>query len=128
MRNYRAKNVDEFIAGTPEEARDKLREIRAVVKSAVPGAEEKISWGVPFYWYQGALAGFAPVTHYILFGLVTVLSSKDRKVFEKKGYKTGKKTVQIKFDQKVPVTEIKQILKGQVKMNEVKKAVKRRQT
>ncbi len=121
MKNYKAKDVDEFIASAPEEAQSKLREIRVVVKSIIPNAEEKISWGVPFYWYQGALAGFTPCKSYVLFGLVTVLDNKDRETFGKKGYKTGKKTIQIKFDQKVPITLIKQILKTQAKMNEAKK-------
>jgi len=52
------------------------------------------------------------------------LISADRKMLEEKGYITGKKTIQIKFDQKVPTTAIKQILKAQVKMNETKRAIK----
>jgi uncharacterized protein YdhG (YjbR/CyaY superfamily) len=40
----------------------------------------------------------------------------------KKSYKIGKKTIQIQFDQKVPTTVIKQILKA--KMNEDKGAIK----
>lgn len=124
MKNYKAKDVDEFILSAPEEAQSKLREIRAVIKSAVPKAEESISWGIPFYKYQGLLAGFTPTKNYVLFGLVFAFQDHDRKMFEGKGYPTGKKTVQIKFDQKVPVTAIKQILKAQAKANETKKAVK----
>jgi uncharacterized protein YdhG (YjbR/CyaY superfamily) len=44
-----------------------------------------------------------------------VLQSKDRKTLEKKGYKTGKGTMRIKFDQKVPTTAIKKILKQKQK-------------
>ncbi|MDO8670620.1 MAG: hypothetical protein Q7O66_04225, partial [Dehalococcoidia bacterium] len=51
------------------------------------------------------------------------LQSEDRKTLEEKGYKTGNKTIQIKFDQKVPTTAIKQILKTQTKMNEAKRAI-----
>jgi uncharacterized protein YdhG (YjbR/CyaY superfamily) len=121
MKNYSARNVDEYIASTPKEAQSKLREVRTVIKSAVPKAEEGISWGVPFYKYQGLLAGFAANKNHILFGLAFVLQSKDREMLEKKGYTTGIKTVRIRFDQKVPATEIKQILKAKAKMNEVKK-------
>ena len=120
MRNYKAKNVDELIASAPKEAQSKLREIRAVIKSAMPKAEEGISWGVPFYKYHGALAGFATYKNHVSFGLATgVIESKDRVMLEKKGYITGTKTIQIKFDQKVPTAAIKQILKA--KMNEAKK-------
>jgi uncharacterized protein YdhG (YjbR/CyaY superfamily) len=50
-----------------------------------------------------------------------VLQIEDRKVLEERGYKTGKKTIQIRFDQKVPTTMIQQILKTKAKMNEAKK-------
>ena len=124
MKNYKAKDVDEYIASADKEARPKLKELREIIKSVIPKAEEGISWGVPFYKYHGVLAGFAAFKNHVSFGLVTVLQSKDRKMLEKKGYKTGKKTIQIKFDQKVPATAIKQILKAQAKMNEAKRAIK----
>lgn len=91
MRNYNAKNVDSYITSSAKEARPKLKEIRKIIKSTVPKAEEGISWGVPFYKYQGILAGFAVFKNHVSFGLVTVLQSKDRKMLEKKGYITGKK-------------------------------------
>ena len=122
MKNYLAKNVDEYIANAPKEAQSKLRETRAAIKSAAPKAEEGISWGVPFYKYHGVLAGFASFKNHVSFGFAAVLQSKDREMLEKKGYITGKKTIQIKFDQKVPTTAIKQILKAKAKMNEAKRA------
>ena len=124
MRNYGAKDVDSYIASSRREARPKLEEIRKIIKSTIPKAEEGISWGVPFYKYHGVLAGFAAMKNHVSFGLVTVLQSKDRKMLEEKGYKTGKKTIQIKFDQKVPTTAIKQILKAKAKMNEAKRPIK----
>lgn len=120
MKNYNAKNVDEYIASAEPEAKPKLKEIREIIKSTVPKVEEGISWGVPFYKYQGVLAGFVALKHHVDFGLVTVLESKDREMLEKKGYKTGKKVIQIRFDQKVPAAIIKQILKVKVKTNEKK--------
>jgi uncharacterized protein len=124
MKNYLAKNVDEYIASAPKEARSKLREIRAAIKSAVPKAEEGISWGVPFYKYHGVLAGFAALKNHVDFGLAFALQSKDREMLGKTGYITGKKTIQIKFDQKVPTTAIRQMLKAKAKMNEAKRAIK----
>jgi uncharacterized protein YdhG (YjbR/CyaY superfamily) len=121
MKNYSAKNVDEYIAGAPKKAQTKLREVRAAIKSAVPKAEEGISWGVPFYKYHGVLAGFASFKSHVSFGFADVLQSEDRKMLEKEGYITGKKTIEIKFDQKVPTTAINQILKAKAKMNEAKR-------
>lgn len=124
MKNYKAKDVDNYIASVDSNARSNLTQLRNLIKSTVPGAEESISWGVPFYKYYGLLAGFVALKNHVDFGLAFALEDKDRKKLLEKGYLTGKKTVQIKFDQKVPVTEIKQILKAKAKMNEEKKAVK----
>ena len=122
MKNYSAKNVDEYIAGAPKQARSKLREIRAAIRSAAPKAEEGISWGMPFYKYHGVLAGFAAFKDHVGFGFAAALQSNDRKMLEEKGYITGSKTIQIKFDQKVPATAISRILKARAKMNEAKRA------
>lgn len=124
MKNYKAENVDQYIASAPSEAQQKLQEVRAAIKSAVPKAEESISWGVPFYKYHGVLAGFAAQKKHVSFGLVTVLSGKERETLEKKGYPTGSKTIQIRYDQKLPATEVRQILKAKAKANEAKMAMK----
>jgi uncharacterized protein YdhG (YjbR/CyaY superfamily) len=121
MTNYSAKNVNEYISGAPKEARSHLREIRAAIKSAVPKTEEGISYGKPYYKYHGMLAGFDAFKNHISFEIwADELQSKDRKMLEEKGYKTGKRTFQIRYDQKVPTAVIKKLLKAQAKMNEVK--------
>ncbi len=124
MRSYTAKDVDSYIARSSIEARKTLEEIRKVMLSTIPNVEEGISWGVPFYKYHGVLAGFAVFKDHVSFGFADVLQSKDREILEEKGYVTGKKTIQIKFDQKVPTTTIKQILKAKAKTNEAKKTRK----
>ncbi|VVB73768.1 Uncharacterised protein [uncultured archaeon] len=121
MQNYKAKNVNEYIASMPKEARPKLKEVRKMIRSAVPGAEESISWGIPFYKYHGLLAGFVALKDHVDFGLAFHLKSKDRKALAEKGYKTGNKTIQIRFDQKAPVTIMKRMLKEKARMNEEKR-------
>ena len=122
---YKAKDVDSYIANSGREARPKLKEIREIIKLTIPKVEEGISWGVPFYKYHGILAGFATFKNHVSFGFCDIMiQSKDREMLEKKGYITGKKTIQIKFDQKVPTTAIKKILKTKAKMNEAKRAIK----
>ena len=124
MRNYKAKDVGEYISNSEPESRPTLKEIRKIIKSTVPKAEEGISWGVPFYKYHGLLAGFAVFKNHVSFGLAFAFQNDIRKMLEEKGYTTGSKTVQIRFDQKVPTAEIKQILKAKAKMNEAKRAKK----
>jgi len=112
------KDVDSYIANSATEAQPILKELRELIKSTIPEAEESISWNVPFYRYHGALAGLAEYKKHVSFGLASVLPSKDRQILEEKGYKTGNKTIQIKFDQQVPATEIAKILIKQAKINE----------
>ena len=118
------KNVDSYITNSGREASPKLEEIRKIIKSTVPKAEEGISYGFPFYKYHGTLAHFAEYKHHVALGFGLDLKNEDRKILEKNGYATGQKRIQIKFDQKVPSIEIKQILKAQAKMNETKRAMK----
>jgi uncharacterized protein len=117
------KDVDSYIANSASEARPILEELRKIIKSTVPEVEEGISWGVPFYRYQGALAGFAAYKNHVSFGVgVDVLQGNDRETLEKNGYKTGKKTIQIRFGQEVPATAIEQILRAIAQTNEAQTA------
>ena len=125
MKMSKLKDVDSYIANSPREAHPIMDELRKTIKSTVPKVEEAIKWGVPFYSYYGALAGFAVYKNHVSFGFsADVLQDDERRVLEDKGYKTGVRTVQIKFDQKVPTTIIKRILRTHAKMNEVKRAKK----
>ena len=112
------EDVDSYIAGADAKARPKLEEIRKIIKSTLPEAEETIRYGVPFYMYHGELVGFAVYKNHVSFGFGDgVLGSEDREMLEAKGYTTGKATMRIRFDQEVPVSAIKQILKARVKMS-----------
>ena len=124
MRNYIAADVDGYIASAEPAAGPTLKSLRELVKSTIPTAAESISWGVPFYKYHGLLAGFSVFTSHVSFGLAFELDDEIRAKLAEKGYKTGSKTVQIKFDQPVPTAEIKQILITRAKINEAKKGVK----
>jgi len=124
MRNYIAKNVDDYITNAPKEAQPLLNALRATIKKAVPTATEGISWGIPFYKYHGLLAGFSAFKKHITFGLCFTFTQEDRDILEAKGYATGKKTVQIKFDQKIPA-EITKMIKAQAKTNEAKRTAKK---
>jgi uncharacterized protein YdhG (YjbR/CyaY superfamily) len=115
------EDVDSYITNSAREARAILEELRKIIKSTIPQAEEKIWYDVPFYNYHGELAGFAAYKKHISFGFgAGVLQDKDREMLEEKGYKIGRGTMQIKFDQKVPTSAIKKILKTKANMNEAK--------
>jgi uncharacterized protein YdhG (YjbR/CyaY superfamily) len=39
--------VDEYLAGFPDDVRERLEQVRAAIHQAIPGAAEKISYGIP---------------------------------------------------------------------------------
>jgi len=98
-----------------------LKELREIVKKTIPEAEERISWGVPFYRYYGVLGGFATLKNHVDFGFYDYFSKEIREEFEEAGYVTGKKIVQIQFDQKVTVAMIRKLLKARAEVNRKRK-------
>lgn len=111
LRNYTAKNVDEYINHAPKEAADKMSELRKEIKLLLPNAEEKIAWGVPFFKENKYIIGYTYFKTYISFGLTGYLSTKLTDELHKKGYKTGLKTVQVKFNQEIPTKELEELIK-----------------
>jgi uncharacterized protein YdhG (YjbR/CyaY superfamily) len=114
----KAKNVDAYISTAPKQVQGKLREIRKIVKSAAPEAEEKISYGMPYYSYKGRLAYFAAFKdHVSLFAMPPVVGELRR---ELRKYQTGKSTIQFPLDQKLPLSLIRMLIEAGVKKNEMK--------
>lgn len=122
MTNPSAESVGEYISAAPKEARSHLKELQAVVKSAVPNAEEGIRWGKPYYKLNGMLAGFDAYANHIGFEIwADALAEEDRKKLEESGYKTTQRTFHIRYDQDVPKSVIKKMLKAQATANESKR-------
>ena len=115
----KAKTVDEYIENSSEESRSIMEKLREIIKSTIPEAEERIAWNVPIYKLNGVLTGFAVYSKHVSLGFSEGgLSDEERTLFENKGHKTGKGTVQIKFNQEVPTKIIEQTLKSHVKMSQ----------
>ena len=53
------QNIDEYIAAQNEAIQPRLQEIRSLIRSAIPDAEERISWSMPTYWKGRNLIHFA---------------------------------------------------------------------
>jgi len=108
------KEVDAYIAAAPKAAQPLLRQLRALIKSGAPKAEERISYGMPYYHYHGHLMYFAVFKNHI--GLYPVGNTD--KHLEMSAYTTGKGTYRFPLDQPLPVALIKRLVKTRVKENE----------
>ena len=119
----KVQSVNAYIAAAPEEVRAKLRAIRAAIKKAAPKAEEKISYGMPYYAYQGRLAYFAYAKQHIgLYAMPPVVQDHQK---ELKKYRTSTATIRFPLKEKLPVALIKKLVKAGVKNNEMKKICSR---
>ncbi len=114
------KDVDAYIAAAPKAAQPRLRQVRALIKSGAPKAEERISYGMPYYRYHGHLIYFAVFQNHI--GLYPVGNAD--KHLEMSAYTTGKGTYRFPLDQPLPVVLIRRLVKTRVKENEEKAAAK----
>jgi uncharacterized protein YdhG (YjbR/CyaY superfamily) len=107
------KNVDEYIARVPEPARSRLKEMRAVIRSAVPAdAVEVISYQIPAFKTKKVLVWYAAFAgHCSLFPTASVIEElRD----ELGGFTVSKGTVQFPLDKMLPSALIKKIVKERV--------------
>ena len=115
-------NFDEYIALAPKEVQDKLKEFRATIKTAAPSAHERISYGMPFYYYKGQLVYFGLSKKHI--GLYIPPHVVEEHKTEIKGCETTKATIRFPLDKKLPVMLIKKMIKARVKKNDETKKEK----
>ena len=99
--------VTEYINAAPKEARQKLREMRATVRAAAPGAAEGLKWSMPAYSYRRILVTFAAFKHHIGF----YPTPPAVKAFAKQlsGYKTASGSIQFPLDKPLPLYLIRKI-------------------
>jgi uncharacterized protein YdhG (YjbR/CyaY superfamily) len=118
------KTIDEYIETFEPDVQKTLHEIRKFIKTLVPDAAEKISYGIPTFYLNGNLVHFAAFKdHYGFFP-----SPSGIETFEKElaPYLTGKGTLRFSFDKPIPWKKKKKVVQFRVKEN-LKKAKKRTQ-
>ena len=110
--------VDEYIAKAPADVQDKLNQIRSIIKDLAPRAEEKLSYGMPYYGYNGRLVYFAYTKNHVgLYPMPPVIQDHAKDLV---GYVTSKATVQFPLDRPLPMALIKKLVKACVANNEKK--------
>ena len=57
-------SVDDYIAAQSAEAQPRLRELRAIIRAAVPDAAEVISYGMPTYKFRVGSVYFGAAKHH----------------------------------------------------------------
>jgi len=117
-----ARSVDAYVAAFTGETRTKLEILRAAVKTAASGAEERISYGMPAFFLEGVLVYFAAFKDHIGF----FPTSSGIRAFRRElaDYETSKGTVRFPLDRPLPLRLIAKVVKFRVAENLKKAAVR----
>ena len=107
------KNVDEYLAGVPQPARNTLNKVRMAIRSAVPSeATETISYGIPAFKHKGVLVWFAAFSNHCSFFPTASVIEAFRN--ELQGFSTSKGTIQFPTDKPLPAALVKKMVKMRV--------------
>ena len=105
------RTIDDYLAGLPREQRAALEGIRKTIRSAVPGGEECISYGVPAFRVDGkVLVGFGAAsghcTFYPMSGTITAAHEA-----ELSGYDTSTGAIRFPAGRPLPATLVRKLVR-----------------
>ena len=101
------QTIDAYIDAQDEAVQPKLRELREIIRSVIPDAEERISWSMPTYWKGRNLIHFAASKKHI--GLYPGGEAAAVFAEELEGYDTSKGTIRLSYEKELPAELITKI-------------------
>src|ERR1700740_403806 len=101
------ENITDYINAAPKEAREKLRQMRACIRGAAPGAKESLKWGMPAFAYKRILVTFAAFKHHI--GLYPTPSAVNAYAKDLKKFAPAKGSIRFPLDKPLPLSLIRKI-------------------
>ena len=107
--------VDEYIAGFPAETQALLETVRATIRAAAPGAEERISYQMPAFALHGNLVYYAALKNHI--GFYPTGSGIEAFKAELAGYEVTKGSVKFPMGRPLPLDLIRRIVEYRVAQN-----------
>jgi uncharacterized protein YdhG (YjbR/CyaY superfamily) len=107
------KDIDEYIAGFPDDIQEILQKIRMTIRQAAPDAQEAIKYRMPTFVLKGNLVHFAAFKNHV--GLYPTPTGVEAFQDELSPYKSGKGSVQFPLDQPIPFDLIRRIVEFRVK-------------
>jgi uncharacterized protein YdhG (YjbR/CyaY superfamily) len=115
MKNARVppETIDEYIAGFPKEVQVILAKVRHTIRLAAPGAQEKISYGIPTFTLKGHLVHFGAFKKHV--GFYPTSSGIAAFQQELSAYQGARGSVQFPLDQPVPYALIGKIVEFRVR-------------
>ena len=112
-RKERPKTVTAYINAAPKQARTKLRQMRACIRKAAPGAKETLKWGMPAFSYHRILVTFAAFEHHI--GFYPTPAAVKAFSGELSGFTTAAASIQFPIEKPLPLALIRTITEFRVR-------------
>lgn len=107
VRKVRPTSVSEYIDAAPKEAQKKLREMRACIRKAAPGATEGMKWGMPAFSHKRILVTFA--VHKSHIGFYPTPSAVKSFAKELARFNTASGSIQFPLEKPLPLPLIRKI-------------------
>ena len=109
-------DVTSFIAAAPAAVRPRLRAVRAAIRSAVPSAEECISYGMPAYRLHGKVFfGFRHNKHHVgIYPWSGSFLTAHKKALA--GFTMTAGALHLPHDRPLPLTLLKKLVRARANM------------
>jgi len=114
------RTISEYIASFPEEKQSLLNALANSIRAAAPGAQEKISYGMPAFFLDGILVYFALQSRHI--GFYPTPEAISFFADDLRIYKTSKGAVQFPLDKPLPLELVQKIVLHRIETNRHAKA------
>jgi uncharacterized protein YdhG (YjbR/CyaY superfamily) len=112
----RPKSIDEYLATVRDDQRAALEKLRRTIRSAAPGAEECISYGMAAFRHNGMLVGFGATPKHCAFYLMSATTVAAH-ANDLKGYDTSKGTIRFSPAKPLPASLVKKLVKSRLAEN-----------
>src|ERR1700746_2456365 len=103
----RPQTITEYSNAKPKDARKKLREMRACIRKAAPGATEGMKWGMPAFSYKRILVTFAAHKNHI--GFYPTPSAVKAFAKELAKFNTASGSIQFPLEKPLPPALVRKI-------------------
>jgi len=119
------KDIDDYIAGFPDDVQEILQKIRMTIKKAAPDAVERISYQIPSFSLEGRyLVYFAAFKDHV--SVYPAPPGSGELQEELSPYRSGKGTVKFQLDKPIPWNLITKIVSFWVEENRRKAEARRK--